>query len=939
MSERRLRFAVREEDDVDADSTAGISVFDTEIEGQQLELIYTQAPVAIGVAFVLALLVAGSLWPVADHSYLLWWLGAQVVQTVVRMGLVYSYQQASQLNRQRSRWILLFFIGTFFSGIIWGCIGLIYSFTWPVEYQTLTLMCLAGVLAGAISSYAVNLSIYAAFMVPAMLIPAQSMLIYSSKLQNNLGLMLMLFAGALLMIARNYNHNATKLLQLRQENSNLLKEMTAANNNLSNEVAVRQAAEKSLLIEQRLFTNGPVVVFRWSASDGWPIEYVSQAVSQFGYDAEELIHQGALYSDLVHTGDLLRVQESEIFAGRDGHEAVTLDYRIIGADGVVRWVYDYTIPVRNDDGAVTHYYGYLLDITERKYSEFELQQEKERVQVTLHSIADAVITTDVNGQIEYLNPSAEAMTGWDCSIARGLSIGRVFRLYEDNSHESVTDPVSQCLRTGEPVKSEGDHLLRRHDGEQLSIRYSVSPILTDPGDALGAILVFHDVTKARYLEHKVSYQATHDALTGLWNRAAFESHLAAAIETARQSRGSHVVCILDIDQLKIVNDTCSHESGDDLLQRIGALLQGSVRESDIIARLGGDEFGMLLMNCSLVSAARLMEDILVAIDALRFASGGRIFEISASIGIAQIKPGCTGTTEILSEVDLACHAAKDRGGNRYHIYQSEDAELIRRQDEMNWVSKISEAIDADRLVLYYQPIVPLSADAGQELHFEILVRMRGESGEHITPDKFLPAAERYHLITSIDRWVVTNSLAWYAEHVNRGGMQRPDTMSINLSGFSVSDAKFLGHIKGAIQTYQVPPEVLCFEITETAAVANLSAATSFIRELRQLGCRFSLDDFGSGLSSFAYLKNLPVDYLKIDGEFVREMDTDEVSHAMVSAIHELGSVIGIRTIAEFVENNRIIEMLSAMGVDYAQGYAIAKPAPLAGLGHSTQNSA
>jgi diguanylate cyclase (GGDEF)-like protein/PAS domain S-box-containing protein len=939
MSERRLRFAVREEDDVDADSTAGISVFDTEIEGQQLELIYTQAPVAIGVAFVLALLVAGSLWPVADHSYLLWWLGAQVVQTVVRMGLVYSYQQASQLNRQRSRWILLFFIGTFFSGIIWGCIGLIYSFTWPVEYQTLTLMCLAGVLAGAISSYAVNLSIYAAFMVPAMLIPAQSMLIYSSKLQNNLGLMLMLFAGALLMIARNYNHNATKLLQLRQENSNLLKEMTAANNKLSNEVAVRQAAEKSLLIEQRLFTNGPVVVFRWSASDGWPIEYVSQAVSQFGYDAEELIHQGALYSDLVHTGDLLRVQESEIFAGRDGHEAVTLDYRIIGADGVVRWVYDYTIPVRNDDGAVTHYYGYLLDITERKYSEFELQQEKERVQVTLHSIADAVITTDLNGQIEYLNPSAEAMTGWDCSIARGLSIGRVFRLYEDNSHESVTDPVSQCLRTGEPVKSEGDHLLRRHDGEQLSIRYSVSPILTDPGAALGAILVFHDVTKARYLEHKVSYQATHDALTGLWNRAAFESHLAAAIETARQSRGSHVVCILDIDQLKIVNDTCSHESGDDLLKRIGALLQGSVRESDIIARLGGDEFGMLLMNCSLVSAARLMEDILVAIDALRFASGGRIFEISASIGIAQIKPGCTGTTEILSEVDLACHAAKDRGGNRYHIYQSEDAELIRRQDEMNWVSKISEAIDADRLVLYYQPIVPLSADAGQELHFEILVRMRGESGEHITPDKFLPAAERYHLITSIDRWVVTNSLAWYAEHVNRGGMQRPDTMSINLSGFSVSDAKFLGHIKGAIQTYQVPPEVLCFEITETAAVANLSAATSFIRELRQLGCRFSLDDFGSGLSSFAYLKNLPVDYLKIDGEFVREMDTDEVSHAMVSAIHELGSVIGIRTIAEFVENNRIIEMLSAMGVDYAQGYAIAKPAPLAGLGHHTQNSA
>ena len=255
------------------------------------------------------------------------------------------------------------------------------------------------------------------------------------------------------------------------------------------------------------------------------------------------------------------------------------------------------------------------------------------------------------------------------------------------------------------------------------------------------------------------------------------------------------------------------------------------------------------------------------------------------------------------------------------------------------VSKISEAVDTDRFVLYYQPIVPLSAEAGRELHFEILVRMLSESGELIMPDRFLPAAERYHLITSIDRWVVSNSLAWYAQYVNGNGVQRPDTMSINLSGFSISEAKFLGHIKGAIQTYQVPPQVLCFEITETAAVANLSAAAGFIRELKQLGCRFSLDDFGSGLSSFAYLKNLPVDYLKIDGEFVREMDSDEVSHAMVSAIHELGSVIGIRTIAEFVENDRIIEMLSAMGVDYAQGYAIAKPAPLEELGRSAPHSA
>jgi diguanylate cyclase (GGDEF)-like protein/PAS domain S-box-containing protein len=938
MAERRLHVP-DPDDDVDAHAGGGINVFDTEIEGQQLDLIYTQAPVAIGVALLLALLLTVSLWPVASHAHLGWWLGAQLVQTVARMALVLHYRRSSSEERQHAHWILLFFAGAFLSGLIWGSIGLIYDFTWPVEYQTLTLMCLAGVLAGAISSYAVNLSIYAAFMVPAILIPAQSMLVYNSKLQSNLGLMLMLFAGALLLIARNYNHNAVKLLQLRQENSNLLEEMTAANTTLSKEVAVRQAVEKSLLTEQRLFTNGPVVVFRWSAVDGWPIEYASHAVSQFGYDADELMQQRMPYRDLIHSGDLMRVQESEIYAGRDGHEHVNLDYRIIGADGVVRWVYDYTIPVRDDEGKVTHYYGYLLDITERKYAEFESQQEKERVQVTLHSIADAVVTTDVNGQIEYLNPSAESMTGWDCSIARGLSIGRVFRLCAGDSSEPGADPVGQCLRTGETVKSEGDYVLLRHDGERLSIRYSVSPILTDPGSPLGAILVFHDVTKARHLENTVSYQATHDTLTGLWNRTAFESQLAEVIENARQSRDSHVVCILDIDQLKIINDTCSHGSGDDLLKRIAALLQGSVRESDTIARLGGDEFGLLLRNCALVSAARLMEDILVAIDSLRFASSGRIYDISASIGVAQIKPDCAGTTEIMSEVDLACHAAKERGGNRYHIFQSEDTELKRRHDEMNWVSKISEAIDADRLELFYQQIVPLSPDAEPQLHFEVLVRMRSETGELITPDEFLPAAERYHLITGIDRWVVTQSMAWYAGQAARTGARRPDTMSINLSGHSLSDARFLGHIKGAIQTYKVPPHVLCFEITETAAVANLSAAACFIRELRRMGCRFSLDDFGSGLSSFAYLKNLPVDYLKIDGEFVRGMDTDEVCHAMVSAIHELGRVIGIRTIAEYVENGRSIEMLTAMGVDFAQGYAIAKPAPLAELADEDQRSA
>jgi len=409
-----------------------------------------------------------------------------------------------------------------------------------------------------------------------------------------------------------------------------------------------------------------------------------------------------------------------------------------------------------------------------------------------------------------------------------------------------------------------------------------------------------------------------------------------AITSAGQSGENHVVCTLDIDQLKVINETCSHEAGDRLLCQIADLLRNTLRDTDIIARLAGDEFGILMKNCTLVSATTVIEEIMVALHALRFANGGRIFEINASIGVAQIRPGYEGATQALSEADLACQAAKESGGNRYHIFHSNDADLQRRQEEMQWVSKVSEAIEADRLVLYCQEIRSLHDQAVQGLHVEVLVRMLGEDGTLITPDKFLPAAERYNLINNLDRWVVSHSLAWYAAFAASGKATGDDILSINLSGLSITDAKVLSHIKAEIGKYGVPPQVLCFEITETAAVSNLSAAGNFIRELRRLGCHFALDDFGSGLSSFAYLKNLPVDYLKIDGAFVRNMDTDEVDFAMVSAIQQLGKVLGTRTIAEFACNEEILCMLRQLGVDYAQGYAIAKPVALNSFGQDRQ---
>lgn len=908
-------------------SAAGTSVFESEIDNQQIELVYTQAPAAVGTAFLLAVLVTLGLWNVVEHSYLLLWSGAQFIQTVARLWLVYRYHCASIEQRKNARWALLFLAGTLLSGIVWGCIGLIFQFSWPVVYQTLVIMSLAGVLAGAISSYAAMLSVYVAFMVPAILIPAQSMLMHNSSISNNLGLLFMLFAGVLLLIARNYNSSVMQSLRLREENNDLLQKTAAINVALEHEARSRQHAQDQLIRERQLFTEGPVTMFRWTATAGRPVEYVSEAVSQFGYDSKELVQSGKRYLDMIHPNDIQRFTTSEMEQGEDGVQFAAIDYRLVCGDGDVRWVYDYTVPVRDAEGTLTHYAGYILDITDRKHDEYELNKARERAQVTLHSIADAVITTDVNGQIEYLNPSAALLTGWDSEIARGLPIQRIFCLFNDDSREKVEDPVRHCMAYGQTVKSGRDVTLKRHDGQTCAVQYSASPIMADSGSALGVILVIHDVTKARKMERELSYRATHDALTGLINRSEFEARLEFAIESTRRAQESHVLCQLDIDKLKIINDTCCHEAGDNLIMNVTAVLQGCLRDSDTLARIGGDEFGIVLKNCSLDAATEVAENMLSAIRGINFMSCDNTFDVRASIGITPVTSSSESLAHIMSQVDLACCEAKDSGGDRYRVYESSDRNMVRRHDEMKWVATLNEAIKSDKLVLYYQEIVPVVPDANAGGHFEVLVRMTDENGKIIPPDEFLSAAERYHLITSLDRWVVRNTFSWYDSHLHTHAAGL-DTISINLSGASVTDTGFLDFIKTELQSHKVPPAVVCFEITETAAIANMDAAVGFIHELKRLGCRFALDDFGSGLSSFSYLKNLPVDYLKIDGSFVKDMETDAIDFAMVSSIHQIGSVMGTKTIAEFVENDGILGKLAEIGVDYAQGYGIARPRPL-----------
>ncbi|MGD8311769.1 MAG: EAL domain-containing protein [Gammaproteobacteria bacterium] len=914
---------------VDADPQA--AVFDSRLQAEQLELVYIQAPASLLAAFGVAALVTLALLNVAETTPLLLWAGAQLIQTAARLVLVYLYRRTAAADRNTSRWGGLFFAGTLASGIVWGCAGFFLDFSQPVEIQLLITMSLAGVLAGAIPAYAAVLPVYIAFMVPAILIPAQIMLSRTDTANSELGLLCVVFAAALLVIARNYNKSILNTLQLSQENGDLLREMEATNASLQAEVTTRLQAERQLLQERQLFTEGPVTVFRWSAVEGWPIEYVSETVSQFGHNAKKLMGERTPYAAIIHPNDLHRVREAQMVTGEHGTRFRAIDYRIMRPDGQSAWIFDYSVPIRDEYGEVTHYAGYIMDVSERKQTEFALQQEMERAQVTLGSIADAVITTDVNGQIEYLNPMAEQLVGWEAAIARGLPVARVFALFDRHSRAVIDEPIRQCLNTGDIVKTCQDSILRRHDGERLAIQYTAAPIKSEAGEPLGVILVVHDVTAARSMERKLSYQETHDALTGLINRHEFERCLGYALDSARKARERHVLCSMDLDKLMIVNDTCSHEAGDEVLRKVTELMRECLRESDILARTGGDEFGILLKNCSLDHASGMLEDMLSRIQALRFQALGNNFETGASIGIAPLTAECESVASVMSAADIACYTAKDLGGNRLHVYQTSDQDLVRRHDEIQWVSRLSNAIKSDRLVLYYQDIAAVKPAETGGRHFEVLVRMLDEDGNIVTPDRFLPAAERYNLITNLDRWVVSHSFSWCAEYCSVMGDSGLDTMAINLSGASLTEPRFLEFVRSELEKNGVQPAHICFEITETAAVANLDAAREFIRELRQMGCRFALDDFGSGLSSFTYLKNLPVDYLKIDGSFVKDMESDAIDFAMVSSIHQLASVVGIRTIAEFVENDAVLEKLAQIGVDYAQGYGISMPAPLADL--------
>ncbi len=583
--------------------------------------------------------------------------------------------------------------------------------------------------------------------------------------------------------------------------------------------------------------------------------------------------------------------------------------------------------------AVTVGLALLVAVTVVRHSrraDAALRQEKERAQVTLHSLSDAVIRADAQGRIEYLNPVAVRLTGWTNDQAHGKHPGDIFNIVRESVCDTRIDAVGRILSGTESTTEPVDFVIAVQESAQYCIELTATPIHDDRGDVAGMVLVFRDVTEIRALARELTYHASHDPLTGLYNRREFERHLQAALLDARASGVEYALCYLDLDMFKVVNDTCGHVAGDELLKQISLMFRQRLRKEDILARVGGDEYAILLRGCTLERAEEISEQISGVMKDFRFVWEDKTVDVGVSIGVMRVAADSGDLKDVFRIADVACRVAKEAGRNRIHLFRPNDLTVTRREREIDWVQRIGRAVSENQFVLYGQWIRPLGRARNKPSHCEVLLHLKDEDGQVVMPTAFLPAAERYHLMPVVDRWVVRATLATL-RNLPATALGRLGCFNINLSGQSLCDPEFLAYVLEELKTSGVAPGQICFEVTETEAVTNLSSAVQLITRIKEAGCRFALDDFGSGMSSFSYLKNMPVDYLKIDGSFVCNIAEDQTDLAMVSSINQVAHIMGIETIAEYVESDAIRVALETLGVDYGQGFALARPAPLEDL--------
>ncbi|MCU4674551.1 ammonium transporter [Catenovulum sp. 2E275] len=569
----------------------------------------------------------------------------------------------------------------------------------------------------------------------------------------------------------------------------------------------------------------------------------------------------------------------------------------------------------------------INDMTEYKAIEAALHAEKEQMHATLDSIGDGVITTTASGNIVYMNPIAESLIGWPLAKAKKRKIYQVMAVVDSPEQRPNDAIIRSVIENKQTHVTNKPRLLYCRDGSVRAIRHTIAPMFDQNNNVNGTVVVFQDVTQSQIIQRQLNHQAKHDGLTGLINRTEFDRCLAELVEDSIHTKQSHILLYIDLDRFKIVNDLCGHQAGDELLRQVAHYMKQKIRSSDILARLGGDEFAAILYHCDIEKGQKVAENIRDKIESYRFNWEGKEFTVTTSIGVIPIDQYSNSVNDIIQLADAACYASKDLGRNNVYLYQPDDKEINARKSQVKWVSRINQALEQDKFKLYFQQIAPVNS-LEKSLKFEVLLRMHLDD-EIYMPGAFIPTAERYNLMHSIDQWVIKNSFKWLSE--NKGKLPKQLTCSINLSGESINKPELKNFIMAMLDKYSIDGGHIVFEITETIAISNLHKASDVMEQLRKVGIRFALDDFGSGLSSFGYLKSLPIDYLKIDGSFVKDINNNTFDQAMVDAINKIGHTMGLKTIVEYVSNAQVKSTLESIKVDYLQGYYIHKPSPIDNL--------
>lgn len=644
------------------------------------------------------------------------------------------------------------------------------------------------------------------------------------------------------------------------------------------------------------------------------------AATLFQADAGSLT--GMAMTDLVHPEqrDVVSQYVESRLSGEEAGEAPVVQ---LDVGDRPRWVelIAFEIPRKG-----TPLLGSLVRESRSHLVERAIERGRSFARNTLDSIGEGVVTTRLDGTVDYVNGAAEVMLGCSQTVAAGQRLPELVTLVDEADRKELCDPIERCLAEGSRIDlGRRTLMVSRHTDEEHSIELTAAPIRTEGRDIIGVVLLMHDVSEIRGLARQMSYQASHDPLTGLVNRREFERRLEDSVSAAHASAGSHVLCYLDLDRFKVVNDSCGHMAGDNLLREVATMIRDQVRDSDSVARVGGDEFGMLLVGCPLKKARQIADDVCTAVRDYRFVWRDRIFNVGVSIGLVEISNESGTLEDLMSAADSACYVAKQKGRGRVHVYSARDEAVARQRGEILWLQRIQRALKEDRFELYLQPIVSVVGRVDTGPAYEVLLRMRDEEGA-VSPRDFMQAAERYHLMPNVDRWVLQATFA----AIGSGALKLPDNRSctINLSGQTIGDPQFLDFVVDSLDHSGVAASQICFEVRESAVTNNVSHAARFIAVLHGIGCQFALDDFGSGLGSFANLKSLAMDYLKIDGAIIRGLGNDDVNEAMVAAMIKLAGTMDIKVVAEHVESEAVFDKVREMGVDFVQGYAVGRPAPL-----------